>query len=267
MTFQNGTANGIYFEMTGADDGPVLVFSHSLGGDLSMWDAQADAFATSYRILRYDTRGHGRSEQPAQPLTLADLGRDVIGLLDYHSVEKAHFCGLSLGGMTGMWLGLNAPERFHSWILADTAPQMGTNDVWNARIRQIEQGGMSAVAPATMERWFTRPFRERAPGVVAHFEAILAGTDPAGYTACARVVQSGVLPLSELHRLTAITAPALVLTGSEDAAAPPDLSKSFASFLPNSRFMELNAAHIAAVEASDAFNAAALAFMQEVCGS
>ena len=261
MSLSNDTASDLYYEFTGPEEGPVLVFSHALGGDLSMWEAQTAELADSYRILRYDARGHGRSAQPVSPVTLADLAQDVLRLLTHHSIDRAHFCGLSLGGMVGQGLGLHAPQRLRSLVLADTAPQMGNAETWNARIAAIRRDGMAALAPATMERWFTSGFRRREPQTVAHFEAVFRATEPAGYIACAQVVREGVLPREEWERFRSISIPTLVLTGAQDAAATPADSKLLASYIPRARYVELAAAHISPVEAGAAFTKALRSFL------
>jgi 3-oxoadipate enol-lactonase len=230
---------------------------------MTMWNAQVRELAGSYRILRYDTRGHGRSAQPAKPLTLADLAQDVIHLLDHHSIHRAHFCGLSLGGMVGQWLGLHAPERLSSLILADTAPQMGNAETWDARIKTIQDGGMTAISRATMERWFTSEFRKREPQTVAHFEASFQATNASGYIACARVVQEGVLTREEFEHFRSISVPCLVITGSHDAAATPVDSRFLSSCIPDCRYVELYAAHISPVEAGAAFTHELRSFLED----
>jgi 3-oxoadipate enol-lactonase len=266
MSFQSGTAFDLYFELTGPEDGPVLVFCHALGGDMSLWDAPVAKLAGRYRILRYDMRGHGRSGQPAGPLTLGDLAQDVFDLLKYHSMGRIHFCGLSLGGMVGQWIGLNAPERLESLVLVDTAPEMGSPETWDARIAEIQRNGMAAIAGSTMERWFTREFREREPQTVAHFEAILQATAPAGYIANAQVVRKGVLSISEFERFRSIDVQTLIVTGTHDAAATPAEAQLLASYIPRSRYVELAAAHISPVEASEEFTNSLAAFLSSGAG-
>jgi 3-oxoadipate enol-lactonase len=262
MSLSSGTASGLHYELAGPEQGSVLVFSHALGGDMTMWDAQVRELAGSYRILRYDTRGHGRSAQPTGSLTLTDLAEDVLQLLDHHSINRGHFCGLSLGGMVGQWLGLHAPERLSSLVLADTAPQMGNAETWDARIKTIQDGGMAAISHATMERWFTPDFRKREAQTVSHFEAVFQATNPTGYIACARVVREGVLAREEFRRFRSVPVPTLVLTGTHDAAATPTDSQFLASCIPDCRYAELPAAHISPVEASAAFTQALRSFLQ-----
>jgi 3-oxoadipate enol-lactonase len=247
-------------DITGPEKSPAIVFSHALGGDLSMWDRQVAQFAGQYRTLRYNLRGHGRSPQGGSDLKLDDLGTDVLELLDQHGIERAHFCGLSLGGLIGQWLGIYAPQRLLSLTLVDSAPRMGSPDQWDERIGQIEQHGMSAISSATMERWFTESFRAREPETVARICNILEGTSPDGYIACAKVVRNAGI---EYERLKTITVPTLVMTGTYDAAAKPEECRKMAAQIPRSRYVELTAAHISPVEASDQFNQALRAFLDE----
>ena len=209
-----------------------------------------------YRVVCFDTRGHGRSSVPGQQFSLADLGGDVIRLLDHLSIARAHFCGASMGGLVGQWLGLHSPERLHSLTLADTAPQMGTVSSWEERIATIRSDGLASISNATMERWFTPGFRKARPEIVNHFKQVFEQTPVAGYIACARVVQTG-LPVSESYeRLNSLKIPTLVVTGSEDSAASPDKAKSLAAGISGSRYLELPGAHLAPVESADLFLAA-----------
>lgn len=225
-----------------------------------MWDRQLPALATSYRVLRYDLRGHGSGPEHSGPLTVEDLAADVLTLLDEYGIRRIHFCGLSLGGLIGQWLGLHAQDRLRSLTLVDSAPVMGSVEAWNARIQQIEQHGMSAISDATMSRWFTETFRQQAPEVVTHFKTVLEATSPAGYIACARVVRDACEQGENVQRFATIQAPTLVLTGSFDSAAPPAECQRMASHIPGSRYVELSAAHISPVEAGDAFSDAFLSF-------
>ncbi len=251
----------LFVDVTGPEKGPALVFSHALGGDLSMWDRQIAVFAGKYRILRYDLRGHGRSPQSTTNFTVEDLARDVLTLLDDAGIERAHFCGLSLGGMIGQWLGLHAPERLLGLVLVDTAPRMGDPEQWDARIKQIEQGGMSAISGATMERWFTESFRNREPETVARIRSILEATSPAGYISCAKVVREAAFTGLQKEELNRIKVPALVITGKFDSAAKPEDCREMARHIPNSRYIELDAAHISPVEASAEFSDALQTFL------
>lgn len=255
--------NNSFVEITGPADGPAIVFSHALGGDLSLWDRQTASFAGRYRIVRYDLRGHGRSPQSESGFTLEDLGKDVVRLLDQHGIGRTHFCGLSLGGLIGQWLGLHAAERLASLTLVDTAPKMGTPEMWNGRFEQIKAGGMSAISQATMERWFTESFRNSEHETVARIRSILERTSPDGYMACAGVVRDSSIDFKDLER---ITVPTLVVTGTFDSAAKPEEGRKVAAHIPGSRYLELAAAHISPMEASDAFDDGFNQFLQEHAG-
>lgn len=250
----------LFADMKGGDKNPAIVFSHALGGDLSMWDRQVTHFASAYRVLRYDLRGHGRSPQSAPDFTLEDLGKDVLQLLEQHGIERAHFCGLSLGGLIGQWLGLHAAERLLSLTLVDTTPRMGAPEVWDQRFAQIEAGGMAAISQGTMERWFTETFRNQEGDTVARVRRVLEATSPSGYIACARVVRDSAIEWKDLE---SINVPTLVMTGTFDSAAKPEDARKVSARIPGSRYVELPAAHISPVEASDAFNGALSTFLKE----
>jgi 3-oxoadipate enol-lactonase len=241
----------------GPADAPVLVLSNSLGTNWSLWDTQAPAFTARFRVLRYDTRGHGSSPVTAGAYSIAMLGHDVLVLLDALHIERAHFCGVSLGGMTGMWLGIHAPERIDRLVLANTAPRIATPAVWNARIDSVRQGGMQAIADAVLERWFTATFRARAPDAVGRFGAMLVTTPPDGYVACCAAVRDADL----WPGVSSIRSPTLIIAGTHDAATPAADGRQLAERIAGARCVELDAAHISNVEAADAFTAEAIAFL------
>lgn len=251
------------FEVTGPEDAPVLMFCHALGGDRSMWDSQVEALSSAYRILRYDLRGHGRSAIFEGDFSLEDLASDALNVLDHYGISRMHFCGLSLGGMVGQWLGIHAQDRLQSLTIVDSAPQMGTLETWNQRIQQIERAGMSSIADATMSRWFTEDFRKREPHIVDHFKSILEATSPAGYIACAQVVRDASVSGGDLERFRSVRVPTLVVTGKFDAAATPAACEAMASHIAGSRFQELMAAHISPVEASATLSAALSDFLEQ----
>src|SRR5579875_2513702 len=170
MPFADLSEAKIYYELEGTPTGPVVMLSNSLGADLRMWEPQLPELAPAFRVLRYDTRGHGRSSVPTGPYSIAQLGRDVIELLDYLGERTIHFCGISMGGMLGMYLALHHGDRLQKLVVADTAAKIGSEDVWNPRMETVRQRGMAAVSAATMERWFTAEFRQREPETVARIE-------------------------------------------------------------------------------------------------
>jgi 3-oxoadipate enol-lactonase len=247
----------LFHRFDGPEGAPVLVLSNSLGCSLEMWDPQMPAFAERFRVLRYDTRGHGRSPVPKGPYSIADLGKDLVALLDANGIERAHFCGLSMGGMTGMWLGCNAPERFEKLILSNTSAQLGSKDVWNQRIATVEKEGMTGVAEGVIERWFTPEFRARDPQGVDRVRRMLLETPPAGYAACCAAIRDQ----DQREAVSAIRLPTLLVAGTRDPATPPEHSHAIAGKIPGARVVGLEAAHLSNIEARDRFTATVLEFL------
>src|ERR1700723_2960446 len=173
MAFIGKDSDKIHYELSGVIDAPVVVFSNSLGANLSMWDPQLPEMETRFRVLRYDTRGHGQSSGAPGAYSIEQLARDVLALLDALQIERAHFCGLSMGGMIGMWLGLNAEKRLNKIVLSNTAAKIGKAETWNARIENVRKGGMTAVSAAVWERWFTPAFRARSPEIFARAQRMI----------------------------------------------------------------------------------------------
>jgi len=238
-----------------------VVFAHALGGDRTMWDRQMPRVTGSYRVLRYDLRGHGSGPEHTGPLTLKDLAEDLLTLLDEHGIDRIHFCGLSLGGLIGQWLGLHAQDRLRTLTLVDSAPRMGSVESWNERIQQIEREGMPSISQATMSRWFTESFRAQQPDIVKHFKTVLENTSQAGYIACATVVRDASKDGENLERFATVETPTFIATGSFDSAATPADCRRMASHIRGSRYLELPAAHISPIEAGDAFTEGFLSFL------
>lgn len=241
----------------GPPGAPVLVLSNSLGTNLALWDDQMPAFGARFRVLRYDTRGHGSSPVTPGAYSIELLSRDVLTLLDAFNIERAHFCGLSLGGMTGMWLGIHAAERIDRLVLANTAPQISSAEIWNARIDSVRNGGTGAIVDSVLERWFTAGFRTRAAQAVARVRSMLVSTSPEGYVACCAAVRDANL----WPGLAAIRSPTLVIAGKHDVATPAAEGKKMAERIADARYIELDAAHISNVEAANRFTAEAVAFL------
>jgi len=241
----------------GAADAPVVVLSNSLGTDLSMWDAQVPALTAHFRVLRYDTRGHGASAVTPGPYSIEQLGRDVVGLLDGLDIERAHFCGLSMGGMTGMWLGVNAPERLRRLVLANTAAQVGPPDNWNARIAKVRAGGMTAISSAVLERWFTPPFHVQHPEQIAATRQMLESMPADGYVAACAAVRD----MDQRVAIRGIPVPTLVIAGTGDLATPPADGRFLADAIVGARYVELPAAHISNIEAAAAFTSQLVEFL------
>lgn len=245
------------YELEGPEGAPVLMLSNSLGTDLSMWDPQMPAFGQQFRVLRYDTRGHGGSSVTPGPYTAERLGRDAAALLDVLEIRRAHFCGLSLGGVTGMWLGIHAPERIERLVLCNTAAQFGAPDVWNARIEAVRKGGTAAIAQGVMERWFTQQFRNHNPKAVEAIRKVLLGTLGPGYIACSEAVRD----VDQREAIAAIRAPTLVIAGTHDPATPPAQGRFIAERISGARYVELETAHLSNLEAPEAFTRTVLEFL------
>jgi len=229
----------------GPEDVPVLVLSNSLGTSLGMWDEQVPALGGRFRLLRYDTRGHGGSPAPPGPYAMEDLGRDVTHLLDHLRIERASFCGLSVGGMTGMWIASEAPERVERLVLLCTSALLGPKSVWDERIETVKEQGMAALVDGVIERWFTPAFRAENPGIVEGMARTLRETDPEGYAGCCAAIRD----MDLRDRLPSIAAPTLVVSGAEDPATPPEHGRLIRDAIPGARFEVVpDAAHIANVE-------------------
>jgi len=240
----------LYYEWAGSERLPVVVFSNGLGTNLHMWDHQVDAFAQHFRLLRCDTRGHGKSEVTPGPYTIELLAHDVIHLLDVLNVERAHFCGLSMGGMIGMFLGANFPQRLRKVALCNTAPKFDPEHMWNRRIDTVKTGGMKAVAGGVIERWLTPQFRASHPQDAQAVLTMLESSNPEGYIACCAAVRD----MDQRGILKDIRVPALVVAGTYDPAAPPEAARLLASSIPGAEYAELTASHLSNIESSEDFN-------------
>jgi 3-oxoadipate enol-lactonase len=247
----------IHYELEGQSGSPVLVFSNSLGADYSMWDPQACEFRKKVSVLRYDTRGHGQSPPTPGPYSIELLGKDVIAMLDALDLDRVHFCGLSMGGMIGMWLSLNAPERLNKLVLSNTAAKIGTAETWNARIEAVQKSGMKSVASAVLERWFTPAFRQKTPETMANILKMLEETNPEGYVACCAAVRD----FDFRDQISKIGVPTLVIAGAHDPATPAADGRFLAQQIPGARYAELDAAHLSNIEAQDPFNNELAAFL------
>ena len=260
MPFIDTNAVRLRYRLEGKPKAPAIVFSNSLGTNLSMWDPQVSALRDHFRLLRYDTRGHGLSAVPPRPCTVEQLGRDVLALMDAAEIPRAHFCGLSMGGQTGIWLGANAPQRFDRLMLCSTAAHIGNPEIWNARIAAIQAGGMAAIGSATMERWFTRKFIAQAPDVTASVRQMILDTPPQGYIACCEAIRDADLT----GQASRVNAPTLVISGSHDPATPPAQGRLLASTIRGARYLEFEAAHLSNIEVAPQFTAALRDFLAGV---
>jgi len=253
-------ANGIdiHYEISGS--GPCVVFAHSLGSDHSIWAAQKSALAGRHKVIAYDLRGHGQTSAPPGPYDFDLLARDAVALLDALQIDKASFVGISLGGMIGQALALAAPERLDKLVLADTACRYppAAQAAWPERIRQIEAGGLAPLVDATLERWFTAPWRAAHPETVARIGAIIRATPVAGYVGCCHAIAQ----LDFHARLPEIRVPTLVLVGEQDAGTPPAMAREIAAGIPGARLAIIpGAAHLCNIEQAETFNRLLLDFL------
>ena len=248
------------YELAGRDGAPVIVFTGSLGTDLTMWQPQSDRLGESFRTLRYDMRGHGASEVPPGPYSMADLGTDLIALLDGLGIERASLCGLSIGGMISMWMAAHAPERVHRLVLCCTSAQLGPPEAWTERAATVRAGGVEAVAAGVLGRWFTSGFAAAEPGLIARMRGILTATPPEGYAGCCEAIAE----MDLTPELPSIAAPTLVVAGEEDPATPPEHGRRIAELIPGAGFETVSpAAHLAAVERPDLTTAMILRFLSD----
>lgn len=244
------------FRFEGPEDGPVLVLSNSLGTAMAMWRPQMTQLSRRFRVLRYDSRGHGRSSAPAGDYSMARLGRDVVELMDHTGVAQASFCGLSMGGMTGQWLGAEVPERIRRLVLCNTSPCMGPKG-WRDRIEAVREGGLEAIVDAVLARWFTPQFEARRPVTMSRMRALLLSQKPEGYIGCCAAIRDMDLRSSA----SAIRAPTLVIGGTADQATPPADSEWLAKTIPGASLAMLPAAHLSNIECSGAFTRLVCGFL------
>ncbi len=259
VTVADGTR--LRVRVDGEGGRPWLVLSNGLATGLEMWDGQIAALTTRYRVLRYDARGHGGSDAPAGPVSLATLVADVVGLLDHHDIPRAAFMGLSLGGMTGLGLALARPQRLTRLVCcaarADAPPAYVQG--WAGRIAAVTAGGLAAIAPGTLERWLTPATQRNQPETVRALERMILSTSAAGYTACAAALQQ----LDYLESLHRIICPTLFVAGAEDLAAPAATMREMAARLPASGFaLVADAAHIIPSDNPAGFHAAIAGFLE-----
>jgi 3-oxoadipate enol-lactonase len=235
----------LHTEIAGPADAPVLLMGGSLGTSLEMWDGQL-ALADALRLVRHDHRGHGRSPVPRGPYEIEDLGRDVLALLDALEIERASYCGLSIGGMVGMWLGAHAPERIERLVLICTSAHLPPAEGWADRAATVREAGtVDAVADAVVARWLTPAYAEQRPELVAELRAMLVATDPEGYAECCGAIER----MDLRDELAGVRAPTLVISGADDEATPPEHQRLIADAIPGARLETVApAAHLAVVE-------------------
>ncbi|MGG5870770.1 3-oxoadipate enol-lactonase [Pseudomonas peli] len=250
----------LFYSLEGPADAPVLVLSNSLGTDLQMWDAQVADFAEHFRVLRYDTRGHGQSLVTDGLYSIEQNGRDVLALLDALDIAKVHFCGLSMGGLIGQWLAINAPERIQRLVLCNTAAKIGSPEVWNPRIETVLRDGqpaMLALRDASIARWFTPEFAAAEPAKVEPVVGMLAATSPQGYAAnCAAVRDANFR-----DEVASIKAATLIVCGTADVVTTPEHGRFMQERIRGAELVEFHAAHLSNVEAGEQFTRRVLDFL------
>ncbi len=256
------TANGIsmHYTLNGPASAPVVTLSHSLATDLSMWEPQVGALAARYRVLRYDTRGHGGSDAPAGPYSLAQLAEDARALLQVLGIERTHFIGLSMGGMIGQQLALSHPGMLRSLVLCDTSSRVPpeARPTWDERIRVAEREGMAPHVEPTIGRWFTPPFAAAHPDVVNRVRDMIRRTPPVGYIGCCHAIK--VLDLTD--QLQAIRTPTLIVVGADDPGTPVAASRTIQERIRGAELVVLqSASHLSNIEQAQAFTDTVLAFL------
>lgn len=234
----------------GESSNPALIFSNSLGTNYHMWQPQIDALQNDYFIICYDTRGHGKSSAPTGPYSFDQLGQDVINLLDYLNIDKAFFCGISMGGMTGQWLAIHYPNRFYHFMLCNTAAKIGNEAAWAERAQLVREQGLDPIAATAASRWFTADFIDHYPDVVKALSGALAAGSSEGYASCceALAIADTRSQLPDIH--AAIT----VLAGSQDPVTTVADGQYMVERIPNATLATIDASHISNIEQPDAFN-------------
>ncbi|RHW26185.1 3-oxoadipate enol-lactonase [Nocardioides immobilis] len=252
------TAVAVHHLVTGPQDAPVVVLSNSLGSTHTMWDHQAEALARHFRVVRYDTRGHGQSPVPAGPYDIDDLADDVVALLDTLGVEQAHVVGLSLGGMTGVRLAARNPERVDRLVVLCTGARLEPSSAWHDRAATVRKHGTAAVAEAVVQRWFTAPYLDANPDTKAACEATVAGTPAEGYASSCEVIAT----MDLRPDLPAISAPTLAVAGADDRATPPPFLQAIAEGVQDGRLLVVpQSAHLANAEQPETITPAIIAHL------
>lgn len=236
---------------------PALVFSNSLGTNYSMWQAQIEYFQQHYFVICYDTRGHGQSSAPQGPYSIEQLGNDVIALLDHLHVEQASFCGISMGGLTGQWLAIHYPQRFHHVIICNTAAKIGQAQAWSDRAALVREQGLAPIASTAASRWFTESFIQSQVATVESLSQHLAAGSAEGYASCCEALAKADLR----EAIKTITLPVLIVAGQFDPVTTVDDALSMQAAMSNSQVFEIAASHISNIECPSAFNAALAQFI------
>ena len=256
-TFTSNDAQ-INYQTFGDATKPALIFSNSLGTNFKMWQAQIDFFQQDFFVICYDTLGHGASSAPQGPYSIDQLGQDVVNLLDHLNVEKATFCGISMGGLTGQWLAIHRPERFNQVVVCNTAAKIGQEQAWNDRAALVREQGLQPIASTAASRWFTEPFIQSNATVVNNLQNDLAAGSAEGYASCCEALAKADVR----EQLKDITVPVLVVAGQQDPVTTVVDGQFMVERIANSQLFEINASHISNVELPNEFNQAVKQFIQ-----
>lgn len=247
----------INYQTFGDYNKPALIFSNSLGTNFSMWQPQVEAFKNDYYIVCYDTRGHGGSSAPHGPYSIDQLGTDVVHLLDHLQIDKAIFCGISMGGLTGQWLAIHHPERFNHIMVCNTAAKIGQESAWNDRAQLVREQGLDSIASTAASRWFTEKFIQHNPKIVKELSKNLAAGSTEGYASCCEALSKADLRA----KLKDICVPMLIVAGSRDPVTTVADGQYMVNNIKNSALFEIDASHISNIEQPEKFNKALQQFI------
>ena len=246
----------LHHEIAGPPDAPPLLLGSVLGGTVEMWEPQMPALTQTRRVIRFDHRGHGGSPVPPGPYSMSDLGGDVLELLDELEIERAAYCGLSMGAMVGLWLAIHAPDRIERLVLIAVSAHVPPPELWHQRAKTVREAGTpAAIADGVVARWFTRPYATEHPDVVEHYRDMIAATPAEGYASCSEAIAG----YDERAGLKKVSAPTLVLAGAHDPSIPPDHGQTVSFSIPGARFELFDpGAHLVSVERADVVTRAML---------
>ena len=240
----------INYQTFGDASQPAIIFSNSLGTQFNMWQPQISFFEKKFYVICYDTRGHGASSAPQGPYSIEQLGTDVVHLLDHLNIEKASFCGISMGGLTGQWLAIHHPERFNHVIVCNTAAKIGQEQAWNDRAQLVREQGLKPIAETAASRWFTEPFIRSNTAIVESLSNDLGAGSPEGYASCCEALAKADLRAD----LKTITVPVLIIAGQQDPVTTVADAQYLVNQIPNSQLIEINASHISNIECPEDFS-------------
>ena len=249
----------IGYQVEGPEGGPAVLLINSIASTRELWTRQMPALTSRYRVIRYDARGHGQSSVPSGDYTLDELGRDALAVLDHADVAAAHVCGISLGGLTAQWLGLHAPDRVSSLVLANTGARIGSVDSWNERMGLVREKGMTAVADLTIPRWFSPEFQQRDPETVHAFRTMIQACRAEGYLGCCAALRDADLR----DRIADISRPTLAIASTADAATPAEGLAFIRDRVPGARMVTVESRHLSNIECAEEFTEALLDFLKD----